>query len=159
MKSLPTSHLRIARPSHDLRTSERFWVNGLGLDVLFRADSYAEGGHALLMVGWADAAWHLGLVSDPGGETPAAPPLGVRLTLCNRSCFRAERAVPSIWRRFDTSASLLMPHENGCYQPDLTIEAEAPACEVNSGCAWLAGSDVFGGIRRTGGLGLNHAPG
>ena len=37
MKPLPTSHLRIARPSHDLRAAERFWVDGLGLDVLFRA--------------------------------------------------------------------------------------------------------------------------
>ena len=25
------------------------------------------------MVGWPDAGWHLELVSDPGGETPAAP--------------------------------------------------------------------------------------
>jgi hypothetical protein len=66
-------HLRIARPSHDLRASERFWVDGLGLEVLFRAGSSAEGGHVLLMVGWSDAAWHLELVSDPGGETPAAP--------------------------------------------------------------------------------------
>src|ERR1700751_2769935 len=73
MKSLPTSHLRIARPSRDLRMSERFWVEGLGLEVLFGADSSAEGGHALLMVGWPDAAWHLELVSDPRGETPAAP--------------------------------------------------------------------------------------
>jgi catechol 2,3-dioxygenase-like lactoylglutathione lyase family enzyme len=73
MKPLPTSHLRIARPSHDLRASERFWVDGLGLEVLFRAGSSAEGGHALLMVGWPDAAWHLELVSDLGGETPAAP--------------------------------------------------------------------------------------
>ena len=47
--------------------------DGLGLEVLFRADASAEGGHALLMVGWPDAAWHLELVSDPGGETPAAP--------------------------------------------------------------------------------------
>jgi catechol 2,3-dioxygenase-like lactoylglutathione lyase family enzyme len=73
MEPLPTSHLRIARPSRDLRASERFWVDGLGLEVLFRADASAEGGHALLMVGWPDAAWHLELVSDPGGETPAAP--------------------------------------------------------------------------------------
>jgi hypothetical protein len=67
------SHLRIARPSHDLRSSERFWVEGLGLDVLFRADVSAEGGHALLMVGWPDAAWHLELVGDPGNATPARP--------------------------------------------------------------------------------------
>jgi catechol 2,3-dioxygenase-like lactoylglutathione lyase family enzyme len=73
VKPLPTSHLRIARPSRDLRASERFWIEGLGLEVLFRADSSAEGGHALLMAGWPDAAWHLELVSDPGGDTPPAP--------------------------------------------------------------------------------------
>ena len=73
MKPTLASHLRIARPSRDLRASERFWVDGLGLDVLFRAGPSAEGGHALLMVGWPEAAWHLELVSDPDGETPAAP--------------------------------------------------------------------------------------
>jgi len=73
MTPLPANHLRIARPSRDLRASERFWVYGLGLQVLFRVDSSAEGGHALLMVGWPGAAWHLELVSDPDGETPAAP--------------------------------------------------------------------------------------
>ncbi len=73
MKPLPASHLRIARPSRDLRAAERFWVDGLGLDVLFRTGPGAEGGHALLMVGWPGAAWHLELVSDPEGETPPAP--------------------------------------------------------------------------------------
>jgi len=73
MKPAPTSHLRIARPSRDLGASERFWADGLGLEVLFRAGPSAEGGHALLMVGWPDAAWHLELVGDPGGETQAAP--------------------------------------------------------------------------------------
>ncbi len=73
MRPGPASHLRIARPSRDLRTAERFWVDGLGLDVLFRLDDSAEGGHALLMVGWRDASWHLELVADPAGETPPAP--------------------------------------------------------------------------------------
>jgi len=73
MKPLPANHVRIARPSRDLQASERFWVDGLGLDVLYRVGSSAEGGHALLMVGWPEAAWHLELVSDPGGETPATP--------------------------------------------------------------------------------------
>jgi len=73
MKPLPDSHLRIARPSHDLQASERFWVDGLGLDVLFRAGDSAEGGHALLMVGWPGAAWHLELVGDPDDATSAAP--------------------------------------------------------------------------------------
>jgi catechol 2,3-dioxygenase-like lactoylglutathione lyase family enzyme len=73
MQPTPASHLRIARPSRDLQASERFWVGGLGLDVLFRAGPSAEGGHALLMAGWPGAAWHLELVGDPDGETPAAP--------------------------------------------------------------------------------------
>ena len=73
MEPVPANLLRIARPCRDLRASERFWVDGLGLEVLFRADASAEGGHALLMVGWPDAAWHLELVGDRGGETPAAP--------------------------------------------------------------------------------------
>lgn len=66
----PSSHLRIARPSRDLDRAERFWVDGLGLEVLYRAGADAEGGHALLMLGWPRAAWHLELVGDPNGETP-----------------------------------------------------------------------------------------
>jgi catechol 2,3-dioxygenase-like lactoylglutathione lyase family enzyme len=73
VKPLPASHLRIARPSRDLRASERFWVDGLGLDVLFRLADSAEGGPALLMVGWPEAAWHLELVGDPDAAAAAAP--------------------------------------------------------------------------------------
>lgn len=73
MKPLPASHLRIARPSRDLAAAERFWVAGLGLDVLLRLDDSAEGGNALLMVGWPGAAWHLELVGDPAGHTPPSP--------------------------------------------------------------------------------------
>jgi hypothetical protein len=72
MRPEPTSHVRIARPSRDLSAAERFWVNGLGLEVLCRLDDSAEGGHALIMVGWRGAAWHLELVGDPDGETPPA---------------------------------------------------------------------------------------
>lgn len=70
---MKASHLRIARPSRDLAAAERFWVDGLGLEVLFRTAPDAQGGHALLMVGWPDAAWHLELVGDPDGETPPTP--------------------------------------------------------------------------------------
>jgi catechol 2,3-dioxygenase-like lactoylglutathione lyase family enzyme len=73
MRPGPGSHLRIARPSRDLAAAERFWVGGLGLEVLYRADESAEGDHALLVVGWPDAAWHLELVGDPDQETPPAP--------------------------------------------------------------------------------------
>jgi catechol 2,3-dioxygenase-like lactoylglutathione lyase family enzyme len=73
MNPVPTSHLRIARPTRDLQAAERLWVTGLGLSVLYRTDDTAEGGHALLMAGWPDAAWHLELVGDPDSATPAAP--------------------------------------------------------------------------------------
>ncbi len=73
MRPLPESHLRLARPSRDLAAAERFWVSGLGLDVLFRTDGADDGADALLMVGWPAAAWHLELVGDPHGATPPAP--------------------------------------------------------------------------------------
>lgn len=61
-----TAHIRIARPSRDLQAAERFWISGLGLDVLYRhAADATSGEHSLLMVGWPDAAWHLELVHDP----------------------------------------------------------------------------------------------
>jgi catechol 2,3-dioxygenase-like lactoylglutathione lyase family enzyme len=84
MKSLAASPMRIARPGHDLRAAERFWVEGLGLDVLFRADDSAEGGHALLMAGWPGAAWHLELAGDP--EDP--PSRAYREDLLARVCAR-----------------------------------------------------------------------
>lgn len=67
------SHLRLARPSRDLAAIERFWVVGLGLDVLWRVGSDATGAPALVMLGWPGAGWHLELVADPEGETPPAP--------------------------------------------------------------------------------------
>ena len=69
----PDSHLRIARPSRDLGAAERFWVQGLGLQVLWRTPPEDAGGHDLLMVGWPTAGWHLELVADPEGATPPAP--------------------------------------------------------------------------------------
>ncbi|MFE7403106.1 VOC family protein [Streptomyces sp. NPDC057557] len=66
------SHVRLARPSRDLAAAERFWVGGLGLTVLYRAEGCREPGtHDLLMVGHPDASWHLELVH--GGDHPAEP--------------------------------------------------------------------------------------
>ena len=73
MRPSPSAHVRIARPSGNLERAERFWVDGLGLEVLHRAGPEAEGGKPLLMVGWPGAAWHLELVGDPNAETPPAP--------------------------------------------------------------------------------------
>jgi catechol 2,3-dioxygenase-like lactoylglutathione lyase family enzyme len=69
----PQSQLRVARPSRDLAAAERFWVDGLGLTVLWRSQATADGGHALLMVGWPQAGWHLELVDDPA-TAAASPP-------------------------------------------------------------------------------------
>ncbi|GAB2742990.1 VOC family protein [Kitasatospora kifunensis] len=72
------SHIRIARPSRDLAAAERFWVQGLGLSVLYRGEGdHAAGEHDLLMVGLPDAPWHLELVSGSalvdGSEQALAP--------------------------------------------------------------------------------------
>lgn len=65
------SHLRIARPVRSLSAAEKFWVEGLGLSVLFRTSgnpAEVEGEHALLMLGWPGAAWHLEFIHDPERE-------------------------------------------------------------------------------------------
>ena len=67
--------IRIARPTGDLAAAERFWVDGVGLEVLWRtgphpADGTTSAGHELLMVGPKDAGWHLEIVADP--ESAAA---------------------------------------------------------------------------------------
>ncbi len=68
------SHVRIARPSRDLGAAERFWVGGLGLSVLYRAEGGGEPGeHDLLMVGRPDASWHLELVHGGGGTVEPRP--------------------------------------------------------------------------------------
>ncbi|WP_336054032.1 VOC family protein [Streptomyces sp. CA2R101] len=62
-----TAHIRIARPTKDVRAAERFWVLGLGLDVLYQHDADHVAGrlHSLLMIGWPRAGWHLELARHP----------------------------------------------------------------------------------------------
>jgi catechol 2,3-dioxygenase-like lactoylglutathione lyase family enzyme len=61
----PTAAIRLARPSADLQAAERFYVDGLGLRVLYRATAESPGEHDLIMLGWPQAAWHLELVGGP----------------------------------------------------------------------------------------------
>ncbi|KAF7714231.1 Uncharacterized protein PECH_000051 [Penicillium ucsense] len=72
----PTSHIRIARPSRSLAAAERFWKDGLGLHVLWRAQpaDAVEGGHELLMLGWPEASWHLELVQLHDRDGPDMQP-------------------------------------------------------------------------------------
>lgn len=65
------THIRMARPSRDLAAAERFYVDGLGLDVLWRTTERVPGEHDLLMVGPPHASWHFELTHDP--EHPLEP--------------------------------------------------------------------------------------
>ncbi|MEU9417699.1 VOC family protein [Streptomyces sp. NPDC051000] len=65
------THVRVARPSLDLDAAERFYVDGLGLDVLWRTSGHVSGEHDLVMVGPAGGGWHFELTHDP--ENPIAP--------------------------------------------------------------------------------------
>ncbi|WP_175409438.1 VOC family protein [Streptomyces sp. TRM64462] len=68
------THIRIARPSRDLRAAERFWTKGLGLSVVYRDDGGGEpGAHALLMLGRPGAAWHLELVHEAARPVTPRP--------------------------------------------------------------------------------------
>ena len=60
----PNVHLRIARSSGDLVAAERFYVDGLGFEVLQRGHGTSTGERNLLMVGLPSAAWHLELIHD-----------------------------------------------------------------------------------------------
>ncbi|WP_327682728.1 VOC family protein [Kitasatospora sp. NBC_00458] len=66
-----TTHVRIARPSGDLAAAERFYVDALGLTVLWRTTERVSGEHDLLMVGPAGGGWHFELTHDP--ENPLEP--------------------------------------------------------------------------------------
>ncbi|MEU3406447.1 VOC family protein [Streptomyces sp. NPDC006670] len=65
------THVRVARPSRDLAAAERFYVEGLGLDVLWRTSGHVAGEHDLVMVGPAGGGWHFELTRDP--ENPVEP--------------------------------------------------------------------------------------
>ncbi|MFD7263798.1 VOC family protein [Streptomyces sp. NPDC059874] len=65
------THIRVARPSLDLKAAERFYVDGLGLDVVWRSAKSEPGAHDLLMVGPAAGGWHFELTHD--ADNPIAP--------------------------------------------------------------------------------------
>lgn len=67
---IETAAIRLARPCRDLAVAERFYVEGLGLDVLWRGEGHGPGEHDILMVGWRRATWHLELVAAGTPPTP-----------------------------------------------------------------------------------------
>ncbi|MCX5376622.1 VOC family protein [Streptomyces sp. NBC_00091] len=67
------THIRVARPSRDLEAAERFYVDGLGLDVLWRTSGHVPGEHDLIMVGPAGGGWHFELTNDPDNPLDPTP--------------------------------------------------------------------------------------
>jgi YycE-like protein len=65
------TRVRVARPSRNLAAAERFHVEGLGLEVLWRTTERVSGEHDLVMVGPRGGAWHFELTLDP--EHPIEP--------------------------------------------------------------------------------------
>ncbi|MFF4653041.1 VOC family protein [Streptomyces sp. NPDC001380] len=66
------TRVRIARPSRDLVAAERFSVEGLGLDVLWRTTTErVSGKHDLVTLGLPGGSWHFELTHDP--ERPLEP--------------------------------------------------------------------------------------
>jgi catechol 2,3-dioxygenase-like lactoylglutathione lyase family enzyme len=68
-----TTRIRVARPSRDLTAAERFYVAGLGLEVLWRTTERAPGKHDLLMLGPAGGTWHFELTHDPDHPLEPTP--------------------------------------------------------------------------------------
>jgi catechol 2,3-dioxygenase-like lactoylglutathione lyase family enzyme len=69
----PNVAVRLARPSRDLAAAERFYADGLGLRVLFRATASTPDEHDLVMLGWPGATWHLELLGGPHLEVEPSP--------------------------------------------------------------------------------------
>ncbi|MEU1398363.1 VOC family protein [Micromonospora zamorensis] len=69
----PAVAVRLARPSRDLAAAERFYVYGLGFDVLYRAAAESPDEHDLIMLGWPRASWHLELVGGPHLKVSPSP--------------------------------------------------------------------------------------
>lgn len=67
------AHVRIARPTREIKAAERFWISGLGLRELFRKTADGTEDHDLLMAGWPDAGWHLELVHNPADPVEPRP--------------------------------------------------------------------------------------
>ncbi|MFD9242091.1 VOC family protein [Streptomyces sp. NPDC059556] len=67
------THVRVARPSRDLAAAERFYVDGLGLEVQWRTTERVSGKHDLLMVGPEGGGWHFELTRDPEHPLEPAP--------------------------------------------------------------------------------------
>lgn len=101
------TRLRIARPSRQLASTEKFWTAGVGLSVLWRSTELAVGEHALVMLGMPGAAWHLELVDDPAIAF-ANPPSVEDLLVC----YLGEKADEEWLDRIERHGGTVVPSKN-----------------------------------------------
>lgn len=67
------AHLRIARPTLDPARARRFYVDGLGMSVLYEGESHVDDRRwELVMCGFHDSSWHLEFTRcEPHTATPS----------------------------------------------------------------------------------------
>lgn len=70
---ISTSTLRVSRPSDDLDALLRFYQQGLGLTLLYRFEDHD--GFDGLILGWAEAPYHLEFTRARGHRAGRAPTL------------------------------------------------------------------------------------
>lgn len=68
---LPAVQVRIARQTDQLETIEKFYCEGLGLQVISRFKGHA--GYDGVMIGLPDLSYHLEFISHVDGSPGAAP--------------------------------------------------------------------------------------
>ena len=73
MKIDNQTRIRLARPSLDLSAAERFYVDGLGLSVLYRHEAETPDEFSLLMLGFPGAVWHLELTHSASHAVRPSP--------------------------------------------------------------------------------------
>jgi catechol 2,3-dioxygenase-like lactoylglutathione lyase family enzyme len=103
----PEARIRLARPARDLDAAERFWIDGVGLDVLWRTDAPAAGEHRLTMVGLPGSPWHLELVDDPEAAAASAPGPEDLLVI-----YLGEPAAPELLDRITSVGGTRVPARN-----------------------------------------------
>lgn len=94
--------LRIARPTSDIARARTFWVDALGMAEIWAKDADSHG-HALVMVGFPSARWHLELVEDPESARVARPSAEDQLVL-----YLGEPPEPDLLERLTAAGGTLV---------------------------------------------------
>ena len=125
-----TASIRLTRPSRNLAAIERFYVQGLGLKVLYRTAG-DDGEHDLLMLGWREASWHLELVGGPNFSVEPTPTAEDLLVL-----YLAEPIADALVARLEQAGSRRVPQSTYWDRWGVTVEDPDGYRLVLSSRAW-----------------------